>query len=82
METGTGKTYVYLRTILELHKHYGLCKFIVVVPSVAVREGVLKTLNITQDHFARCYGNPVSALLSVRFCESVTSAPVCPVRCH
>ena len=59
METGTGKTYVYLRTILELHKHYGLCKFIVVVPSVAVREGVLKTLNITQDHFARCYGNPV-----------------------
>ena len=60
METGTGKTYVYLRTILELHKHYGLRKFIVVVPSVAVREGVLKTLSITQDHFARYYGNPVT----------------------
>lgn len=60
METGTGKTYVYLRTILELHKHYGLRKFIVVVPSVAIREGVLKTLIITQDHFARYYGNPVT----------------------
>ena len=59
METGTGKTYVYLRTILELHKRYGLRKFIVVVPSVAVREGVLKTLSITQDHFVRYYGNPI-----------------------
>src|SRR5262245_52706537 len=44
METGTGKTYVYLRTALELHRRYGLRKFVVVVPSVAVREGVLKTL--------------------------------------
>ena len=44
METGTGKTYVYLRTILDLHKHYGLTKFIILVPSVAIREGVLKTL--------------------------------------
>ncbi len=59
METGTGKTYVYLRTILELHKRYGLRKFIVVVPSVAVREGVLKTLTVTQNHFARYYSNPV-----------------------
>ena len=59
METGTGKTYVYLRTILELHKRYGLRKFIVVVPSVAVREGVLKTLAVTQDHFAHYYGNPI-----------------------
>src|SRR5262245_23060560 len=48
METGTGKTYVYLRTALELHRRYGMRKFIVVVPSVAVREGVLKSLKITQ----------------------------------
>jgi type III restriction enzyme len=57
METGTGKTYVYLRTLLELHRAYGLRKFIVVVPSVAIREGVLKTLDITRDHFSRLYGN-------------------------
>ena len=50
METGTGKTYVYLRTALELHRRYGLRKFIIVVPSVAIREGVLKTLKVTQDH--------------------------------
>ena len=59
METGTGKTYVYLRTILELHHRYRLRKFIVVVPSVAIREGVLKTLEVTRDHFARLYGNTV-----------------------
>ena len=57
METGTGKTYVYLRTLLELYQRYGLRKFIVVVPSVAVREGVLKTLRITRDHFSQIYGN-------------------------
>ncbi len=50
METGTGKTYVYLRTALELYRRYGLRKFIVVVPSVAIREGVLKTLQITETH--------------------------------
>jgi type III restriction enzyme len=59
METGTGKTYVYLRTALELFKRYGMRKFIVVVPSVAIREGVLKTLRITADHFATLYTNPV-----------------------
>ena len=53
METGTGKTYVYLRTIFELNKRYGFKKFIIVVPSVAIREGVLKSLEITRDHFAR-----------------------------
>jgi len=58
METGTGKTYVYLRTALELNRHYGLRKFIVVVPSVAVREGVLKTLQITRKHLADLYANP------------------------
>ena len=58
METGTGKTYVYLRTILELFRRYGLRKFIIVVPSVAVREGVLKTLEITQMHLRQLYDNP------------------------
>ena len=58
METGTGKTYVYLRTILELFRRYGLRKFIIVVPSVAVREGVLKTLEITQAHLRQLYDNP------------------------
>lgn len=59
METGTGKTYVYLRTALELNQRYGLRKFIVVVPSVAIREGVLKTLQVTKRHFREFYGNPV-----------------------
>ena len=58
METGTGKTYVYLRTVLELYRRYGLRKFIIVVPSVAVREGVIKTLEITQPHLRQLYGNP------------------------
>jgi type III restriction enzyme len=57
METGTGKTYVYLRTALELHRRYGMRKFIIVVPSVAVREGVIKTLKITQDHLRALYDN-------------------------
>jgi len=59
METGTGKTYVYLRTVLELNRHYGMRKFIIVVPSVAIREGVLKTLKVTESHFRALYGNPV-----------------------
>ena len=58
METGTGKTYVYLRTIHELHQHYGWKKFIIVVPSVAIREGVLKNLAITREHFAELYNKP------------------------
>ena len=57
METGTGKTYIYLRTILELFQNYGMRKFIVVVPSVAIREGVLKTLQITESHFKELYDN-------------------------
>lgn len=56
METGTGKTYVYLRTIFELNKQYGLKKFIIVVPSVAIREGVLKSIKITKEHFEAIYG--------------------------
>ncbi|RIV19548.1 DEAD/DEAH box helicase [Alicyclobacillaceae bacterium I2511] len=56
METGTGKTYVYLRTIHELHAKYGFTKFIIVVPTVAIREGVLKNLQITREHFEELYG--------------------------
>jgi type III restriction enzyme len=58
METGTGKTYFYLRSALELYKRYGLRKFIIVVPSVAVREAVLKTLQITRAHINALYDNP------------------------
>ena len=56
METGTGKTYVYIKTIMELHKRYGWSKFIVVVPSIAIREGVKKTFDITAEHFQESYG--------------------------
>ena len=55
METGTGKTYVYLRSIFELNKRYGFSKFVIVVPSVAIKEGVYKTLQITEDHFKGLY---------------------------
>ena len=55
METGTGKTYVYLRTIFELNKNYGFTKFVIVVPSVAIKEGTYKTLQITQEHFESLY---------------------------
>lgn len=57
METGTGKTYVYLRTLLELNKAYGFTKYIIVVPSVAIKEGVKKTVDITKDHFCALYNN-------------------------
>jgi type III restriction enzyme len=55
METGTGKTYVYLRTIFELNKQYGFTKFVIVVPSVAIKEGVYKSLQITEEHFKALY---------------------------
>jgi type III restriction enzyme len=57
METGTGKTYVYLRTIFELNRRYGFTKFVIVVPSVAIKEGVYKTLQITEEHFRSLYAN-------------------------
>lgn len=64
METGTGKTYVYLRTIFELNKRYGFTKFVIVVPSVAIKEGVYKSLQITEDHFKALYaGVPVDFFL-------------------
>ena len=59
METGVGKTYTYIKTMYELNKHYGWSKFIVVVPSIAIREGVYKTFEITQEHFAEEYGKKV-----------------------
>ncbi|MEI6410018.1 MAG: DEAD/DEAH box helicase family protein [Bacteroidota bacterium] len=58
METGTGKTYTYLRSIYELHKVYGFKKFVIVVPSVAIREGTVKNLQITHEHFQNLYGKP------------------------
>lgn len=59
METGTGKTYVYTRTIFELNKIYGWSKFIIVVPSIAIREGVKKSLEQTQEHFMDLYGKKI-----------------------
>jgi type III restriction enzyme len=56
METGTGKTYVYIKTIMELNKRYGWSRFIIVVPSVAIREGVKKSFEVTAEHFQQMYG--------------------------
>jgi type III restriction enzyme len=56
METGTGKTYCYIKTIFEMNKRYGWSKFIIMVPSIAIREGVHKSLQITADHFTESYG--------------------------
>ena len=56
METGTGKTYVYIKTIMELHKRYGWSKYIIVVPSIAIREGVKKSFDVTAEHFQQIYG--------------------------
>jgi type III restriction enzyme len=63
METGTGKTYTYIRTMYELHKKYGWSKYIVVVPSVAIREGVYKSFQITQDHFQERYGHKIAPFI-------------------
>lgn len=59
METGVGKTYTYIKTMYELNKHYGWSKFIIVVPSIAIREGVYKSFQVTQDHFAEEYGKKI-----------------------
>ncbi len=63
METGTGKTYVYIKTIMELRQRYGWSKFIVVVPSVAIREGVKKSFDITAEHFQQLYGTKPRAFI-------------------
>ena len=59
METGVGKTYTYIKTMYEINKHYGWSKFIVVVPSIAIREGVYKSFQVTQEHFAEEYGKKI-----------------------
>ena len=63
METGTGKTYVYLRTIMELAKKYGYRKFVIVVPSVAIREGTLKSIEQTKEHLLTLYNEPVNSFV-------------------
>ena len=64
METGTGKTYVYLRTVFELNKRYGFTKFVIVVPSIAIKEGVYKSIQMTDDHFRALYsGTPFEYFL-------------------
>jgi type III restriction enzyme len=63
METGTGKTYTYIRTMYELHKSYGWSKFIVIVPSIAIREGVFKSFEVTQAHFSEIYGHKISPFI-------------------
>ncbi|NLV84077.1 MAG: DEAD/DEAH box helicase family protein, partial [Spirochaetales bacterium] len=59
METGVGKTYTYIKTMYELNKRYGWSKFIIVVPSVAIREGVYKSFQMTEEHFAEDYGKKI-----------------------
>ena len=59
METGVGKTYTYIKTMYELNKRFGFTKFIVVVPSIAIREGVYKSFQLTEDHFAEDYGKKI-----------------------
>lgn len=59
METGVGKTYTYIKTMYELNKHYGWSKFIIVVPSIAIREGVYKSFQVTEEHFAEEYGKKI-----------------------
>lgn len=63
METGTGKTYTYIRTMYELHQLYGWSKFIIIVPSIAIREGVYKSFQVTQDHFQELYGHRIAPFI-------------------
>ena len=63
METGTGKTYVYIKTMFELNKQFGWSKFIVVVPSIAIREGVRKSFDTMADHFQEHYGKKAQCFM-------------------
>ena len=63
METGTGKTYTYIRTMYELFEKYGWSKFIVIVPSIAIREGVYKSFQVTQEHFQEKYGHKINPFI-------------------
>lgn len=64
METGTGKTYVYIKTMFELNKQYGWSKFIVVVPSIAIREGVAKSFTMLEEHFMELYAKKPGGLFT------------------
>lgn len=75
METGTGKTYTYIKTMYELYKHYGWTKFIIVVPSVAIREGVIKSLETMADHFAEEYGERMQHFVYAHASRPSTSSP-------
>ncbi len=79
METGTGKTYVYIKTMMELNRRYGWSKFIVVVPSIAIREGVMKSFEVTADHFQQEYGTKPRAFVysssRLHEVESFSSSP-------
>ncbi|QUC00702.1 type III restriction-modification system endonuclease [Cellulosimicrobium cellulans] len=79
METGTGKTYVYIKTMMELNRRYGWSKFIVVVPSIAIREGVMKSFEATADHFQQEYGTKPRAFVynssRLHEVESFSSSP-------
>ena len=63
METGTGKTYTYIRTMYELHKSYGWSKFIIIVPSIAIREGIHKSFDMTEEHFQEIYGYKINRFI-------------------
>jgi type III restriction enzyme len=63
METGTGKTYTYIRSMYELNKEYGWSKFIIIVPSIAIREGVYKSFEVTQEHFQEIYGHKITPFI-------------------
>ena len=63
METGTGKTYTYIRSMFELNKEYGWSKFIIIVPSIAIREGVYKSFEVTQDHFQEIYQHKITPFI-------------------
>ena len=76
METGVGKTYTYIKTMYELNKHYGWSKFIVVVPSIAIREGVYKSFQVTQEHFAEEYGKKIRFFSPVKiYAQNCLQAP-------
>ena len=74
METGVGKTYTYIKTMYELNKHYGWSKFIIVVPSIAIREGVYKSFSVTQEHFAEEYGKKIRFFI-YRLTDSPLTVP-------
>ena len=80
METGTGKTYVYLRTVFELNKRYGFTKFVIVVPSVAIKEGVYHTIGTAAEHLKGLYAGAPSTSSSTTRRSSARYATLRPAR--